>query len=44
MEVNRRPVANVSEFRSQVRAAGQEPMLLLVNRNGNVIFMVVELR
>jgi serine protease Do len=44
MEVNRKPVTNVSEFRSEVRAAGSEPLLLLVNSNGNVRFIAVESR
>jgi serine protease Do len=44
VEAGRQPVTSVSEFRSQVRAAGSEPLLLLVNRNGNVMFLVVEFR
>jgi serine protease Do len=44
MEVNRKPVTNVSEFRAQVQAAGDNSILLLVNHNGNVVFLVVESR
>ena len=44
MEVNRKPVTNVAEFRSEVGAAGGEAILLLANRNGNVMFLVVEPR
>jgi serine protease Do len=44
MEVNRKPVTSVSEFRSQVRAAGAESILLLVNRSGNIMYVVVESR
>ena len=44
MEVNRKPVTNVSEFRAQVQAAGDKSILLLVNHNGNVVFLVVESR
>jgi S1-C subfamily serine protease len=44
MEVNRRPVANVSEFDRYLREAGDEPVLLLVNRGGSTIFVAVEPR
>jgi len=44
MEVNRKPVTNVSEFRSLLRAAGGESIVLLVNDNGNVVFMAIESR
>jgi S1-C subfamily serine protease len=41
-EVNRRPVTNVSEFQRAVRQAGREPVLLLVNRGGDTLYVVVE--
>jgi serine protease Do len=41
-EVNRQPVGSVSEFRRAVSQAGDEPILLLVNRRGNSFFMIVE--
>jgi serine protease Do len=44
MEINRKPVTNVAEFRSGVGAAGKESILMLVNRGGNVMFLVVEPR
>jgi serine protease Do len=42
MEINRKPVTSVAEFRSGVSAAGKESILMLVNRGGNVMFLVVE--
>ena len=44
IEVNREPVTSVAEFRSQVAAAGNDSILMLVNRGGNVMFLVVESR
>jgi serine protease Do len=44
MEINRKPVTNVAEFRAGVGAAGKESILMLVNRGGNVMFLVVEPR
>ena len=40
-EVNRRPVANVQQFRTAVREAGNQPILLLVNRRGQTRFAVI---
>jgi serine protease Do len=40
-EVNRQPVVSVSEFRRAVSQAGDEPILLLVNRRGNTLFTIV---
>ena len=37
-EVNQQPVTNVSEFQSEVRKAGSDP-LLLVNREGRTLFI-----
>ncbi|HSB17905.1 MAG TPA: PDZ domain-containing protein [Bryobacteraceae bacterium] len=39
-EVNRKPVANVAEFEAAVRQAGRQPVLLLVNREGNTFYVV----
>jgi serine protease Do len=44
MEINREPVTSVAEFRSGAKAAGDGSILMLVNRGGNVVFMVVEPR
>ena len=41
-EVNRRPVTNVAEFQRAVRQAGRQPVLLLVNRGGDTLYVVVE--
>ena len=40
-EVNRKPVSNVSEFRTAVRAAGNEPVLLLINRSGTTSYVLI---
>ncbi len=42
-EVNRKPVNNPTEFGRQLDDAGDEPVLLLVNRQGTTSFVVVEL-
>ncbi len=41
-EVNREPVETVTEYRRAVRRAGNQSIVLLVNRNGNTTFIVVE--
>ncbi len=41
-EVNRKPVANTREFDTAVRAANKGAVLLLVNRNGQSLFVVVQ--
>lgn len=41
-EVNRKPVSSVAEFDRAMRAAGQDPVLLLVCRNGGTFYQVVE--
>jgi serine protease Do len=41
-EVNKKPVTSVRQFEDAVRAAGQAPILLLVNRAGSTAFVVVE--
>jgi serine protease Do len=41
-EVNREPVESASEYRRAVRRAGNQSLVLLVNRNGNTTFIVVE--
>jgi serine protease Do len=43
-EVARKPVSSVAEFNQAVRAAGMDDLLLLVNRGGNSMFVVVESR
>ncbi len=41
-EVNRRPVASMSEFEHAVRQGGRDATLLLINRGGNTLFVVIE--
>jgi serine protease Do len=43
-EVNRRAVASVSEFERAVRQSSREAVLLLVNRGGSTMFVLVEPR
>jgi serine protease Do len=43
-EVNRKPVTSVDQFRTAVRSAGNQPLLLLVNRGGNSQYVVVSPR
>jgi Do/DeqQ family serine protease len=38
-EVNRQPVQNVEEFRAAIQQSADRPVLLLVNREGNEIFV-----
>src|SRR5581483_6141460 len=40
-QVNRQPVSTVAGFAQAMRAAGNQPALLLVNRNGRTTFLVV---
>jgi serine protease Do len=40
-EVNRKPVNNVEQFRSAVRGATNQPLLLLVYRGGNTQYVVI---
>jgi hypothetical protein len=42
MEVNRKPVASVSEFEHALRAANGGNVLLLVNRNGLTQFIAIQ--
>jgi serine protease Do len=42
-EVDRKPVHNVAEFRTQVTSrSSTEPILLLINREGHTLFVTVE--
>ena len=43
-EVNHQQVANVSDFTSVVGRSNNQSVLLLVNRGGNTIYVVVEAR
>jgi serine protease Do len=44
VEVNRQPVNNLSQFQEAVKANGNRPALLLVNRQGNEIFLALAAR
>ena len=41
-EVNRKPVHNVEEFRQALAGRANQPVLLLINRGGNTLFVVVQ--
>ena len=41
-EVNHKPVANVEEYRQAIASAGNQPILLLVNRGGGTQYVVIE--
>lgn len=41
-EVNHKPVTNGQEYRQAIAAAGNQPVLLLVNRGGATQFVVIE--
>ena len=43
-EVNHKPVNNLQQFRAAVREAGNQPLLLLVDRGGNTSFAVISPR
>ena len=40
-EVNRQPITNVSDFSRLTQSSGNESILLLVNRGGNTMFVVI---
>jgi S1-C subfamily serine protease len=41
-EVNRQPVKSIEELRAAVRRSSDKPALLLINRNGNDLFVTVK--
>ncbi len=41
-EVNHKPIANVGEYRQAIASAGNQPVLLLVNRGGGTQYVVIE--
>jgi len=41
-EVNRKPVTSPEEFQRELRLAGAQPVLLLVNRGGSTFYVAVE--
>lgn len=43
-EVNRQPVRSVAELQTAMQQAGTKPLLLLINRGGNSLFLTVRPR
>ena len=43
-QVNGRDVASVSDFERAIRQSGRDPVMLLVFRGGNTLYVVVEPR
>ena len=43
-QVNSREVASVSDFERAIRQSGRDPVMLLVFRGGNTLYVVVEPR
>ena len=41
-EINRKPIHNVQEFQQALAGTGNQPVLLLLNRKGTTLFVVVE--
>jgi S1-C subfamily serine protease len=41
-QVNRHPVDSVSQYEREVRTAGSQGIVLLVNRGGTTAFVVVQ--
>ncbi|HEY6903323.1 MAG TPA: DegQ family serine endoprotease [Candidatus Acidoferrales bacterium] len=41
-EVNHKPIANLEQYRQAIAAAGNQPVLLLVNRGGGTQYVVIE--
>jgi S1-C subfamily serine protease len=40
--VNRKPVATANEFRRALQQAGNQPVLLLIDRGGEHLFVAIE--
>jgi serine protease Do len=43
-EVNRQPITNLSDFSRSTRQSGNKSVLLLVNRGGNTMYVVIEVQ
>ncbi|HEU5351575.1 MAG TPA: DegQ family serine endoprotease [Terracidiphilus sp.] len=41
-QVDRKPVKNLAQYRAAMQAAGNRPVLLLINRHGATMFVVVQ--
>jgi serine protease Do len=44
VEVNRRPVVSLTDLQSAIQNTGSKPLLLLINRGGNTLFVTVRMR
>jgi serine protease Do len=44
MEINRQPVKTIEAVQSAINAAGEKPILLLISRGGNVVYLTVRVR
>ena len=44
MEINRKPVTSIDAVQSAISSAGDRPILLLISRGGQVVFLTVRLR
>jgi S1-C subfamily serine protease len=44
VEVNRQPVRSTADIRAALRASGSRPALVLINRNGQTVFLTVHPR
>ena len=42
VEINRQPVSSVADYDRLIREAGDSSVVLLVNRNGTTVFIVVQ--
>jgi len=43
-EVNRKPVTSVADFEQAIRQAGNQTVVLLVNRGGSTLYLALEPR
>jgi serine protease Do len=44
VEANRQPVRALADLQSTIQDTGSKPLLLLINRGGNTIFITVRIR
>ena len=44
VEVNRQPVRSLADLQSAIQNTGSKPLLLLINRGGNTLFVTVRMR
>jgi S1-C subfamily serine protease len=44
VEANRQPVRSLTDLQSAIQNIGSKPLLLLINRGGNTVFVTVRMR